>query len=1110
VADVNIGTLTATLRMETMGFGAATQAAQQRIQELRAQIAALQPTLSALPFTAIENAIQSFSRASLAAGNSQQALRQAIAQGEQALRQFQVTTNASGQMVDRFGAQLSSTASEQLRGFAAGIREAQGELRTLQQFGINTGGSLSSSLGGLGAIGQRLLGVAGALGIVTSIEGAVQAMHSLATSIVEVGTRMEGVRLGFAALFGGQQAGARNFEQLTTFANRFGLELTSLTETYRRFSSATRGTALEGDRGQNVFESFMLAGRASGSTQAQLHQLGTAIEQMVSKGTVSMEELRRQMGNALPGAFQIAARAMGVTTDELDKMIRKGHTEAIPFLEAMARQLKTEFGPAAEAAAGSAQAAFNRLGNEILLLKDALANSGLIQWLGQLNNSLADMLKSLREVREERQRDLGGPAPVVPPSLQQSPEIMTRQREIEALRASLSPRFEAGDPDLSAGFARMGMTVEQTLARIKALQAEQQKIIANNAKMLESEQDVDYAAANPMRGVPDRLRKLFEEGQKALKNIDLDAQFLPALDIADLKLKSWEKTVKSIREEFDKLGPGIRQGLQPGMRTSPYDEQITRLAGERGIDPSVAKALVEQESGYDPRARSKAGAMGLLQLMPGTAARYGAGETPYDPETNLRAGLSYLADLLKQFSGDMNKALTAYNAGPSHGGIPLRTGENSTFAEDVLRRIPRGPLDVVQQAERMQEALRVGKDEQTPDREAMARVHATGREDIRRIEERAREAAADAKTYQDAIDTVTMTLARHEEQALGTLARLQAAYTQTKEARDEDAAAALKAQFAGNAAITTAADTVMQLAQTRSAYKEEVEVLKDRFIALKQNADAQRALEQRMTAFDERVLESLMGQTRPRDESPAMALRRQGEREGIPLTPGRDQQLQQVDAAWRHQQRLNEAVQIFETFGQSVGQSWTNALLSIADHTKTVGQAFREMARSILQSIIQITSQEAWKSLIHLGVGLLTSAIGGAVSGGVGPSGYGADLSGSGMNLATTFAAQGGAIVNKPTTILAGENSSVNPEYVVNHPQMQALLASAVRAAPTAGGQAAGAGIVIMNFPSQAAAEQSAADQRALGKQVILNEVLNDLGRGEASKISRVLRMTQR
>jgi len=92
-----------------------------------------------------------------------------------------------------------------------------------------------------------------------------------------------------------------------------------------------------------------------------------------------------------------------------------------------------------------------------------------------------------------------------------------------------------------------------------------------------------------------------------------------------------------------------------------------------------------------------------------------------------------------------------------------------------------------------------------------------------------------------------------------------------------------------------------------------------------------------------------------------------------------------------------------------------------------------------------------------------------------------------------------------------GENSSTVPEIILNKPEIQGLFSAAMRAAPTAGGQAAGGqGIVIMNFPSQAAAEQSAADQRALGKQVILNEVLNDLGRGEASKISRVLRMTQR
>ncbi len=101
-------------------------------------------------------------------------------------------------------------------------------------------------------------------------------------------------------------------------------------------------------------------------------------------------------------------------------------------------------------------------------------------------------------------------------------------------------------------------------------------------------------------------------------------------------------------------------------------EAIERYARERNLEPRLVQAVVQVESGYNQRARSNKGAIGLMQLMPGTASDL-AVEDPWDPEQNLRGGTSYLRQMLDRF-GDLELALAAYNAGPEavtkYGGIP--------------------------------------------------------------------------------------------------------------------------------------------------------------------------------------------------------------------------------------------------------------------------------------------------------------------------------------------------------------------------------------------------------------------------------------------------------
>jgi soluble lytic murein transglycosylase-like protein len=119
-----------------------------------------------------------------------------------------------------------------------------------------------------------------------------------------------------------------------------------------------------------------------------------------------------------------------------------------------------------------------------------------------------------------------------------------------------------------------------------------------------------------------------------------------------------------------------------------YQPLLKQAATAANISPTLLAALVWQESRWNPQAVSSKGAIGLAQLMPGTA-RY-LGVNPADPAANLIGGARYLRELLDQFGGDVEKALAAYNAGPgrvrSAGGVPA-IAETRAYVASIVRRI---------------------------------------------------------------------------------------------------------------------------------------------------------------------------------------------------------------------------------------------------------------------------------------------------------------------------------------------------------------------------------------------------------------------------------------
>ena len=131
--------------------------------------------------------------------------------------------------------------------------------------------------------------------------------------------------------------------------------------------------------------------------------------------------------------------------------------------------------------------------------------------------------------------------------------------------------------------------------------------------------------------------------------------------------------------------PGDARGLPLMARVAQYRDLVAEAARLAEVDARLLHAVIAVESGYNPQAVSAKGAVGLMQLMPNTARRYGTGNMR-DPQQNLLAGASYLRDLLKRFNNDVSLALAAYNAGEN---AVLRSGGRIPSNPETTAYVPK-------------------------------------------------------------------------------------------------------------------------------------------------------------------------------------------------------------------------------------------------------------------------------------------------------------------------------------------------------------------------------------------------------------------------------------
>ena len=144
-------------------------------------------------------------------------------------------------------------------------------------------------------------------------------------------------------------------------AFRTATDIEVVAKGYRNFFAAANMAGFDKNGIQEMYSGILVSARAIGATSQQTEGALLALEQMISKGVVSMEELRRQLGNALPGAFEIGAKAMNMTTQEFNKFVKTGKLASKEFVPKFVKTYLDEFGGGFGDAMKSANAAIIRL-----------------------------------------------------------------------------------------------------------------------------------------------------------------------------------------------------------------------------------------------------------------------------------------------------------------------------------------------------------------------------------------------------------------------------------------------------------------------------------------------------------------------------------------------------------------------------------------------------------------------------------------------------------------------------------------------------------------------------------------------------------------------------
>nr|DAR87067.1 MAG TPA: tail tape measure [Caudoviricetes sp.] len=519
------------------------------------------------------------------------------------------------------------------------------------------------------ALREGVQELAGSLTRFFGLSATVGSFTVFGKASLDAALNLDRLNKAFSTIEGSSARGAARLDYLREVSDRLGQNFYQTAEAAKGFFAAGAGTAVEGDL-QKIFESVTEASTALGLSSDEYNRTLLALQQMISKGKVSAEELRQQLGEALPGAFQLFAQAAGVSTAELDKMLERGEV-GIDVLGKFADVLHNKYEKGANEAAQGLQAELNRLTMswedfKVSFMDTDLARSSIQTVRGAVESMTAGV--------EEYDTALKASVPALVAFIAQHKLMNTSLAQGEGIRKNAV-----------AGLKNL------TLAAREAADAEIIRLEREKLALVQNEKRAAALAAR-LAGTENAAR-----AEQVLANIrarllTLDNQ----LNAAEKKLSGSHIAAVTSLEMLKKAGLGVRSAFSSllGIFGGPWGVAITAAAGGLSY-------LAMQESGAEKYARKHADALSLVSDNADDAARaisayaeklQGMSQTKLDLEYQriLQAQREILTETGSIFAGDLRQAI--FSALVESDRDIARFGDK---LRDVLRPLEKENIDLL-------------------------------------------------------------------------------------------------------------------------------------------------------------------------------------------------------------------------------------------------------------------------------------------------------------------------------------------------------------------------------------------------------------------------------
>ena len=378
--------------------------------------------------------------------------------------------------------------------------------------------------------------------------GTALGIYEVGKASIEAQIQLERLDKSFTAIYNSSSAARQQLEFVRQTSMELGQEFYSSAEAAKTFFAAGQGTSLSGQLNQ-IYTGFSKAGAALALSSDDMQGIFLALGQSMSKGKVQAEELRGQIGERLPGAFQIAAKAMGVSTAELDKMMADGKLLAEDLLPQMAQVLEDRYGKAAESAADTVQAAINRMDTAWTEFKAGLMSSGPAVFV----------IKIVTDVLEGRNA-----------AVAEAKQQASLDKELERIGARKSFILDESGTSGVYGYTD---AQRQALARQKAMDD------AANRQLEQSLQKQEQTLTKGREAITKALKETTASRRAALEEEKADA--LKAIDEMVVVYRKQGADVESLLKERARV-------------VKAYDDKLAALAKEAAGPKSAGQKIQEK------------------------------------------------------------------------------------------------------------------------------------------------------------------------------------------------------------------------------------------------------------------------------------------------------------------------------------------------------------------------------------------------------------------------------------------------------------------------------------------------------------------------------------